>query len=107
MIVCLVLLRERVWWKRAYNGNDHFRMWLAWFLQVAVAVFHRMSTAKHGDKAVAAQEFARALHDRWGVGNPDCQNGALLLLAVGDKQVRDHQRHPQALHYSNAQTLEL
>lgn len=51
-------------------------------------MFHRMSTRKHhGDKAFAAQHFARALHDDWGVGNPDCQNGALLLLAVGDREV--------------------
>jgi hypothetical protein len=55
--------------------------------QVAVAVFHRMNLAKHQDKAAAAQHFARVLHDSWGVGNPDCQNGALLLLAVGDRQV--------------------
>jgi hypothetical protein len=59
----------------------------AWPAQVAVAVFHRMNLAKHQDKAAAAQHFARALHDSWGVGNPDCQNGALLLLAVGDRQV--------------------
>jgi uncharacterized membrane protein YgcG len=46
-----------------------------------------MSTAKGEDKSVAAQRFARALHNQWGVGSPDCQNGALLLLALGDKQV--------------------
>lgn len=57
-------------------------------LQVAVAVFHRMDLSRHADKATAAQRFARVLHDSWGVGNPDCQNGALLLLAVGDRQVR-------------------
>lgn len=56
--------------------------------QVAVAVFHRMKAGKHADMGDAAQHFARALHDYWGVGNPDCQNGALLLLAVGDRQVR-------------------
>lgn len=55
--------------------------------QVAVAVFHKMSGAKHSDKAVEARDFARALHDRWGVGKAECQNGALLLLAVGDRQV--------------------
>lgn len=60
-------------------------------LQVAVAVFHRMDLSKHADKATTAQRFARALHDSWGVGNPDCQNGALLLLAVGDRQVRGPQ----------------
>lgn len=42
---------------------------------------------KQADKAATAEAFARALHDDWGVGNPACQNGALLLLAVGDKQV--------------------
>lgn len=54
--------------------------------QVAVAVLHRMDTRKHADKAAAAKHFARTLHDQWGVGNPSCQNGALLLLAIGDRQ---------------------
>lgn len=54
---------------------------------MAVAVFHRMKAGRHADMGDVAQRFARALHDQWGVGNPDCQNGALLLLAVGDRQV--------------------
>jgi uncharacterized membrane protein YgcG len=53
-----------------------------------VAVFHRLDHRKSGgDKAAAAREFARALHDAWGVGNPACQNGALIMLAVTDRQV--------------------
>eukprot|EP00879_Flechtneria_rotunda_P006550 GHRR01006883.1.p1 GENE.GHRR01006883.1~~GHRR01006883.1.p1 ORF type:complete len:394 (+),score=102.81 GHRR01006883.1:191-1372(+) len=54
---------------------------------IAVALMHKMEHERYADKAVAAAAFARALHDSWGVGNPVCQNGALLLLAVGDRQV--------------------
>jgi uncharacterized membrane protein YgcG len=55
--------------------------------QVAVAIMHKMDRAKHADKAATAKAFARALHDAWGVGNPECQNGLLLLMAISDRQV--------------------
>lgn len=48
---------------------------------------HRMEVSKHADKAAAAKAFARSVHDTWGVGNPACQNGVLLLMAIGDRQV--------------------
>ena len=37
--------------------------------------------------AMAAQDFAKAIHERWGVGDAACNNGVLLLLSVGDRQV--------------------
>lgn len=37
--------------------------------------------------ALAAPEFAKQLHSRWGVGDAACHNGVLLLLAVEDRQV--------------------
>ena len=49
---------------------------------------HKMDHAKHADKAAAAQAFARALHDSWGVGDPMCQNGVLLFVAIGNREVR-------------------
>ncbi|WIA12293.1 hypothetical protein OEZ85_012349 [Tetradesmus obliquus] len=55
--------------------------------QVAVALMHKMDHAKHADKAATTQAFAKALHDAWGVGNPECQNGLLLLMAISDRQV--------------------
>lgn len=49
---------------------------------------HKFNHSKHGDKAAAAKAFAKALHDSWGVGNPACQNGVLLFLAVDSREVR-------------------
>jgi hypothetical protein len=37
--------------------------------------------------AQAAHDFAKALHERWGVGDAACNNGVLLLLAVENRQV--------------------
>lgn len=34
-----------------------------------------------------AAAFARQLHDSWGVGDAACNNGVLLLLSIGDRQV--------------------
>jgi uncharacterized membrane protein YgcG len=48
---------------------------------------HKMEHAKHADKAATAKAFAKALHDAWGVGNPECQNGLLVLMAISDRQV--------------------
>ncbi|KAF6250917.1 TLP18.3, Psb32 and MOLO-1 founding proteins of phosphatase-domain-containing protein [Scenedesmus sp. NREL 46B-D3] len=55
--------------------------------QVAVALMHKMDHAKHADKAATAKAFARALHDAWGVGDPECQNGLLVLMAINDREV--------------------
>jgi hypothetical protein len=48
---------------------------------MAVVALHRMATSpepKH-DEAAA---FAGALLDRWALGDPECDNGAVLLLAA-------------------------
>lgn len=37
--------------------------------------------------AQAARDFAKQLHAKWGVGDAACNNGVLLLLSVGDRQV--------------------
>ena len=57
-------------------------------LQVAVALMERMAIAPGQDPAAAAQSFAKDLHDAWGVGDAQCNNGVLLLLSIGDRQVR-------------------
>lgn len=55
--------------------------------QVAVALMQRMAMAPAQDPAEAAQSFAKALHDDWGVGDVQCNNGVLLLLSIDDRQV--------------------
>ncbi|GLC71832.1 hypothetical protein PLESTF_001171900 [Pleodorina starrii] len=40
-----------------------------------------------GDAGVAAGQFARSLHDRWGVGDPHCNNGVVLLVSIEDRQI--------------------
>lgn len=47
----------------------------------------RMKMAPAADPAAVARDFAKTLHDRWGVGDRACNNGVLLLLAVQDRQV--------------------
>jgi uncharacterized membrane protein YgcG len=69
-------------YRKAQCGDDGTKGF-----QIAVALMHKMDHAKHADKAAAAQAFAKALHDAWGVGNPACQNGVLLLLAISNREV--------------------
>ena len=56
-------------------------------MQVAVAVMRKMEVPAGATPAQAAHDFAKALHERWGVGDAACNNGVLLLLAVEDRQV--------------------
>ena len=56
--------------------------------QVAVAVMRGMEVPASETPASQAEAFAKALHQRWGVGNKACNNGVLLLLSVHDRQVR-------------------
>lgn len=56
-------------------------------VQVAVALMNRY--IKMGmPREQRAEFFARTLHNSWGVGNPACNDGVLLLLSVEDRQVR-------------------
>ncbi len=54
--------------------------------QVTVALMDKMQV---GDASLqeAAKGFAIQLFDLWGVGDPGCQNGVLLLLSKQDRQV--------------------
>jgi hypothetical protein len=56
-------------------------------MKVAVAVMRKMEVPAGATPAQAAHDFAKALHERWGVGDAACNNGVLLLLAVEDRQV--------------------
>lgn len=55
-------------------------------MQIAVALMRRFYYPL-GGKDDAAKAFAKALHSSWGVGNPACQNGVLLFLAVESRHV--------------------
>eukprot|EP00889_Picochlorum_renovo_P002123 jgi/Picre1/29153/NNA_004546.t1 len=55
--------------------------------QIAVAVMKKMKVEHSMDPQGAAREFAKQLHARWGVGMAECDNGVLVLLSVGDRQV--------------------
>lgn len=54
-------------------------------MQVAVALMRQMRTT--GDPAEYAETFARSLHDRWGVGSSECNNGVLFFLSLNDRQL--------------------
>lgn len=48
------------------------------------------SVIKDGTEPIdeAVQRFADELFDIWGVGQSQCGNGVLLVLAIEDRQVR-------------------
>lgn len=52
--------------------------------QIAVAVFEGLPFGI-GDKKTRAFQYAKDLHDRWGVGEADCQNGIVIIFAVKDR----------------------
>lgn len=54
--------------------------------QLAVAVVTAMSGSS-GDKQSQAYQFAKSLHDRWGVGDSHCQNGIVLFFAIRDRSI--------------------
>lgn len=33
-----------------------------------------------------ARVFAKAVHDNWGIGDRECNNGVLLLLSIEDRK---------------------
>eukprot|EP00201_Polytomella_parva_P007637 CAMPEP_0175065058 /NCGR_PEP_ID=MMETSP0052_2-20121109/15694_1 /TAXON_ID=51329 ORGANISM="Polytomella parva, Strain SAG 63-3" /NCGR_SAMPLE_ID=MMETSP0052_2 /ASSEMBLY_ACC=CAM_ASM_000194 /LENGTH=557 /DNA_ID=CAMNT_0016331511 /DNA_START=200 /DNA_END=1870 /DNA_ORIENTATION=+ len=56
--------------------------------QVALALMDEIVTNPAlADDAVQAREMAKSLHAQWGVGDAVCDNGALLLLAVRNRQI--------------------
>jgi uncharacterized membrane protein YgcG len=54
--------------------------------QVAVAVLQKMADDRRSLDA-RAKNFATKLHDGWGVGDAECQNGVLLLVAIDDRRM--------------------
>ena len=56
-------------------------------MQVAVAIMRKFVMEPGMDANVAAERFAKQLHDSWGVGDPACNNGVLFLLALENRQL--------------------
>lgn len=57
--------------------------------QIAVAVIGKMSQSfvANGDLEAASGRFARTLHDTWGVGDKETNNGILIFLSLNDRVV--------------------
>eukprot|EP00959_Pyramimonas_sp_CCMP1952_P044308 925847-Pyramimonas_sp.AAC.1 len=53
---------------------------------MAVAVMRRLSSS-YVPAPESMSQFAKGLHDQWGLGSRDENNGILLALAVEDRQV--------------------
>lgn len=56
-------------------------------VQVAVALMSKMEQSGL-TAGQSAATFAAELFDRWGIGDPICNNGVLLILSKHDRQVR-------------------
>lgn len=55
--------------------------------QVAVALVKSMKLQHGRDEAEQAAAFAKAIHQKWGVGASTCDNGLVLFLSKNDRQV--------------------
>lgn len=55
--------------------------------QLAVAVIDKMSIGTGADIDASAEKFARTLHDSWGVGSAEKNDGILIFLSIQDRAV--------------------
>lgn len=55
--------------------------------QIGVAVLKKMRTIPGESVEETAEKFTKHLHDSWGVGHAGCDDGAMLLLSILDRQV--------------------
>lgn len=57
--------------------------------QIAVVIIRSMDTKFVGSSSIedATEKFARILHDTWGVGNAETQNGILIFLSLTSRSV--------------------
>jgi uncharacterized membrane protein YgcG len=58
-------------------------------MEMAVVIISKMKESFVGVGTIesASQNFARTLHDQWGVGNSKTNNGILLFLSISDRAV--------------------
>lgn len=52
--------------------------------QLGLAIVERMNVVT-SDQTKAAYGFAQKLHDKWGVGDPKCENGIVLFFSIADR----------------------
>lgn len=55
--------------------------------QIGIAVMRKMAVPSERSAEEMAREFARHLHNKWGVGHIGCDDGALLLISTQDRQI--------------------
>ena len=55
--------------------------------QIGVAVLNQMSGIPGEPVEETAKTFAKHLHDSWGVGHAGCDDGAMLLISILDRQL--------------------
>ena len=57
--------------------------------QIAVVIIRSMDTKFVGSSSIedATEKFARSLHDTWGVGNSDSQNGILMFISLDSRSI--------------------
>ena len=55
--------------------------------QIGVVVLNRMSAIPGEPVEETAKTFAKHLHDSWGVGHAGCDDGAMLLISILDRQL--------------------
>ena len=60
---------------------------LSCMMQVAVALAKGIDVPHGSDAGEAAEGFAAALMQAWGVGEAGCNDGAVLLLSLQPRQV--------------------
>lgn len=53
-------------------------------VQLGLAIVERMNVVTN-DQMKAAYGFAQKLHDKWGVGDPKCENGIVLFFSIADR----------------------
>ena len=59
--------------------------------QVAVVVVPSMRLRSGEDAGDGAARFARAVMGDWGVGQAGCDDGVVVFVSVGDRQVRERE----------------
>lgn len=57
--------------------------------QLAVLVINSMNPSYHrfSDSSQRAKQFAKDIHDKWGVGDAQCHNGVVIFVSIDDKQI--------------------
>lgn len=55
--------------------------------EIGVALVKNMDYSEGETSAESAQRFAKFLHNDWGVGKRECNDGAVIFLSVNDRQI--------------------